>query len=566
MAIYHFSTKVISRSTGRTAVGAAAYMSCSAMTSEYDGIHHDYTRKAGLGYAQVFVPDKAPREWLNREKLWNAVEQAETPKDSRLARQFIMALPVELDLYQQILLVMEYVRENFVQEGMCADVCIHNNDPNNPHVHIMTTVRPLNPDGTWQHKTEKEYLCMRNGEERGFTAAEYKTAQMDGWEKQYPYLIGKKKVYMTPSAAESQGLERASKNPKCTRFGRQNPISERWNSEEQLLQWREKWAECVNRHLEQNHSTARVDHRSHVARGMDEQPTIHEGVVARAMEKKGVIADRCDLNMQIMDDNSLVRRLKAVVRKLMDVVQNTLPTLARALETIRRDMVFFNSHIHRAKEKGNVAKELLDKIQTDYDSYLTVRRRIAQKLDARKAVRQERGKTPLLNISKRLELSTHISSLTKDIEALKAEEQRWIRRFGQRDSEGMKTVQKRIEEMEKAVHQYGDEADINASRIYVSKAHFAEVKQEASQFDRDELFAERLNVRREIAENMRRTANDILGRQDMRVYSDIVDSVDAELGEGDMVRQYIARRNSREPQETRETDRTARSRRQQEEL
>lgn len=245
MAIYHFSTKVISRSTGRTAVGAAAYMSCSAMTSEYDGIHHDYTRKSGLGYAQVFVPDNAPREWLNREKLWNAVEQAETSKDSRLARQFIMALPVELDLYQQIFLVMEYVRENFVQEGMCADVCIHNNDPNNPHVHIMTTVRPLNPDGTWQHKTEKEYLCVRSGEERGFTAAEYKAAQADGWEKQYPYFVGKKKVYMAQSAAEVQSLERASKNPKCTRFGRQNPISERWNSEEQLLQWRENWAECV---------------------------------------------------------------------------------------------------------------------------------------------------------------------------------------------------------------------------------------------------------------------------------------------------------------------------------
>ena len=539
MAIYHFSTKVISRSTGRTAVGAASYMSCSVMTSEYDGVHHDYTRKAGLGYAQVFVPDNAPREWLNRENLWNAVEQAETAKDSRLARQFIMALPVELDLYQQIFLVMEYVRENFVQEGMCADVCIHNNDPNNPHVHIMTTVRPLNPDGTWQHKTEKEYLCMRNGEERGFTAAEYKTAQMDGWEKQYPYLVGKKKVYMTPSGAEEQGLERASKNPKCTRFGRQNPISERWNSEEQLLQWRENWAECVNRYLEQNYSTARVDHRSHAARGLDEQPTIHEGVAARAMEKKGVIADRCDLNMQIMDDNSLVRHLKAVIRKLMDVVQNTLPTLAHALETIRRDMVLFRSHIYRVEEKGNAAKEHLDKTQADYDSYLAIRRRIAQKLDARKSIRQERDKTPLLNISKRLELSTHISSLTKDIEALKAEEQRWIRRFGQWDSAGMKTVPKLIEEMEKTVQQYDDEANIYTGRMDESKARFANVKQGASRFDQDELIAERLNVRREITEDMRRTANDILGQQDMRVYSEIVDSVDEELGERDMVRQYV---------------------------
>ena len=566
MAIYHFSTKVISRNTGRTAVGAAAYMSCSAMTSEYDGVHHDYTRKAGLGYAQVFVPDNAPRGWLNRENLWNAVEQAEISKDSRLARQFIMALPVELDLYLHIFLVMEYIQDNFVKEGMCADVCIHNNDPNNPHVHIMTTVRPLNPDGTWQHKTEKEYLCMRNGEERGFTAAEYKAAQADGWEKQYPYFVGKKKVYMTPSGAEEQGLERASKNPKCTRFGRQNPISERWNSEEQLLQWREKWAECVNRHLEQNHSTARVDHRSHVARGMDEQPTIHEGVVARAMEKKGVIADRCDLNMQIKDDNSFLWHLKVVVRKLMDVAQNMLPTLARALETIRRDMVFFRSHIHRAEEKGNVIKERLYKNKTDYDSYLVVRRRIAQKLDTRKAVRQERDKTPLLNISRRRELSSRISGLTKDVESLKVEEQRWIRRFGQQDSAGMKTVQKRIEEMEKTIQQYGDEADLYIDRMDESKARFAEMKQEASRFNQDELIAERLNVRREIAENMHRTANDILGQQDMRVYSDIVDSVDAELGEGDMVRQYVERKNSRERLKIRSTERATVGRGKQEEV
>ena len=98
--------------------------------------------------------------------------------------------------------------------------------------------------------------------------------------------------------------------------------------------------------------------------------------------------------------------------------------------------------------------------------------------------------------------------------------------------------------MEKAVQQYGDEADIYAGRMDESRAHFADVKQEASRFDRDELIAERLNVWREIAEDMHRTANDILGQQDMRVYRDIVDSVDAELGEGDMVK-YVARRNGR---------------------
>ena len=112
---------------------------------------------------------------------------------------------------------------------MCAHVCYHDTDGHNPHAHIMLTVRPLNKDGTWQHKTEKEYLCARNGEERGFTAAEYLQAQKDGWEKQYLYKIGKKKEYLPPSKAE--GLERVNKYPKSSKYGRQNPISEQWNSE-----------------------------------------------------------------------------------------------------------------------------------------------------------------------------------------------------------------------------------------------------------------------------------------------------------------------------------------------
>ena len=81
--------------------------------------------------------------------------------------------------------------------GMCADFAIHDTDGHNPHAHILLTVRPLNENGTWQYKTEKEYLCIKNGEEKGFTSTEYKAVQKDGWEKQYKYKVGKKKVYMT---------------------------------------------------------------------------------------------------------------------------------------------------------------------------------------------------------------------------------------------------------------------------------------------------------------------------------------------------------------------------------
>ena len=314
MAIYHLEAKVISRGAGRSACAASAYLSCSQILNDYDGIQHDYTRKSGLVWQQVFLPEYAPQEWTDRAVLWNAVEANEKTKDSRLAREFVVALPIELGKDQWTALLTEYIQSNFVAEGMCADVAIHDTDGHNPHAHIMLTVRPLDEQGKWQYKTEKEYLCVRDGEERGFTAAEFKAAQADGWEKQYQYKVGRKKVYMAPSAAEAQGLVRASKHPKSTKYGRQNPITERWNSDEQIVVWRKAWADTTNAHLERAGADARIDHRSHAERGLEEQPTIHEGVTARAMEKKGIISDRCEINRQIKADNALLREMKATVK------------------------------------------------------------------------------------------------------------------------------------------------------------------------------------------------------------------------------------------------------------
>ena len=209
-------------------------MSCSQIYNDYDGVQHDYTRKQGLVWQRVFLPENAPKEWEDRAVLWNAVEASEKTKDSRLAREFVMALPIEIPQSWRAIL-SDYIRKQFVADGMCADVCIHDMDGHNPHAHIMVTVRPLDEDGHWQYKTEKEYLCVRGGEERGFTASEYKVAQAEGWEKQYQYKVGKKKTYMAPSETDTRGLERVSKHPKATRYGRQNPISARWNSEEELL-------------------------------------------------------------------------------------------------------------------------------------------------------------------------------------------------------------------------------------------------------------------------------------------------------------------------------------------
>ena len=141
MAIYHLEAKVVSRGAGRSAVAASAYLSCSRLYNDYDGIQHDYTKKQGLVWQEVFLPEYAPQEWKDREQLWNAVEEVETAKDSRLAREFVVALPIELSREEQIELLQEFIREQFVSDGMCADAAIHDTDGHNPHAHILLTVQ-----------------------------------------------------------------------------------------------------------------------------------------------------------------------------------------------------------------------------------------------------------------------------------------------------------------------------------------------------------------------------------------------------------------------------------------
>ena len=154
-------------------------------------------RKKGLVWQDVFLPEFAPSKWKDRGILWNAVEENEKTKDSRLAREFVPALPVELTPAQWQELLTDFIQNSFVAEGMYADVAIHDPHPpgHNPHGHIMLTVRPLDEQG---NSDERISLCQkRRG--TGFTAAEFKTAQADGWEKQCPYKVGRKKVYLPPS-------------------------------------------------------------------------------------------------------------------------------------------------------------------------------------------------------------------------------------------------------------------------------------------------------------------------------------------------------------------------------
>lgn len=495
MAIYHLEAKVVSRGAGRSAVAASAYLSCSRLYNDYDGIQHDYTKKQGIVWQQVFLPEYAPQEWQNREKLWNAVEEVETAKDSRLAREFVVALPVELSRREQIKLLQEFVQEQFVADGMCADAAIHDTDGHNPHAHILLTVRPLDEQGKWQYKTEKEYLCMRNGEERGFTAIEFRAAQNEGWEKQYPYMVGKKKVYLTPSAAEVQGLVRADKHPKSTRYGRQNPISERWNSEEQLAACRAAWADVSNRYLERAGREERIDHRSNAARGLDEIPTIHEGVAAQALERKGIISDRCEINRQIKADNALLRELKAEVKKLAALVARTVPAIAEGLEKLRsRVLIFCYQFAHIRSGKVHIQKSLAV-WKPELERYTGLVQRIKEKSKECKALIAEKKELPVYRVKRHKALAVRIAELTEDLEELCSEKALLLQKFEYAEDAGAEAFRKDIAAMEAGLKKLEAQEQKYSVELDKALAEYAELKAQAADFDPVELYEARQAVR-----------------------------------------------------------------------
>jgi hypothetical protein len=540
MAIYHFEAKVITRGTGRSVVAAAAYASCSEIYNDYDGIAHDYTRKRGYIYSEIFLPPNAPNEWQDRSELWNAVEAAEKSKDSRLARELIVALPVELKIDDWKSILKDFITTQCVNKGMCADVSIHDTDGHNPHAHILLTVRPLDDNGKWQAKTQKEYLCKRGDEEFGFTSTELKAAHADGWEKQYQYFVGKKKVYMPPSEAKEHGYERASKNPKSTRYGRQNPICAEWNSDEQILHWRKAWEDVTNQALEKKRIDERVDCRSFTERGIDEQPTIHEGVTARIMEKQGFISEKCELNRQIKADNKLLRELKAVVKKLTDTVKKTVPVIAATLEAIRNKLVviqyqlnFNSSQCHRiTSENSDISRTL--------NNYKAVKTELLQKNKELKKLKSEKKSLHPIHILQHNDLSKRITTLTEDIEELKNRKNLLLVNMRCNNDNQVAQVEKRIIDNTEVIgHLTERNIHLNEEKE-TEKSHYKEVSDNIAPEDVDAVQLERINIRNDTENTtiklLQETYGDKYSYKDFRIAAaDVRD----ELGEKPLPRRSI---------------------------
>lgn len=273
IAIYHCNISIVSRGKGKSAVAAAAYRSGEKLTNEWDGMTHDYTRKGGVVYTEILLPPHAPPSFSDRSTLWNSVELYEKAGNAQLAREIDAALPIELSREEQIRLVREYCSSQFVSKGMCVDFAIHDTDSGNPHCHIMLTMRPLDERGAWAAKSKKEYDLDENGERIRLPSGRYKTHKVD--------LTG-------------------------------------WNDKGNALLWRKAWADISNAYLERAGSPERIDHRSNAERGIDEIPTVHMGVAACQMEKKGIATEKGELNRNIQKANRVIKEIRAQIGKLKE--------------------------------------------------------------------------------------------------------------------------------------------------------------------------------------------------------------------------------------------------------
>ena len=276
MAIYHLCIKIISRGKGKSVVAASAYRSGEKIKNEYDGIVHDFTRKGGIAHTEILLPQNAPQAFLDRGTLWNSVEKIEKSKNSQLAREIEIALPKELNREKQIELVREYVKDNFVDVGMCADIALHDKNDGNPHAHILLTMRPLNEDTTWGAKSKKEYILDENGEKVKLKNGNYKT----------------RKINTTD-----------------------------WNEQDKAEEWRKAWANITNKYLEKNSIQEKVDHRSYQRQGIEQIPTIHLGVSATQMEKKGIATDRGNINREIKHQNMILREISRRIKALLNWIR-----------------------------------------------------------------------------------------------------------------------------------------------------------------------------------------------------------------------------------------------------
>lgn len=394
MAIYVCRINTISRGKGRSAVAAATYRSGEKLHCEYTGETPDYTGKHYVEKKEILLPASAPQAWLDRETLWNAVENAEKSRDGKLATEIMAAIPAELDKEQRQELIRAFCEE-LCRKGFIVDYAIHNpplrddlnrpidedghptGDPSkmqfiNPHVHIMLPIRPLDENGSFvKSKSESEYYCKdpESGTIRKLTSAELKESTID-WQKLFPCRIDGKTAYLTLSEIEEKGLKRESPYPLKSRYGRPSREYAYRMSPDFVNDIRKIWEAYANAALEKAGRAERIDHRSYREQGTDKVSMIHFTPQVTKMLKKEkrltlegkdvrdtLKSDYAELNREIRRHNHLAD-VYAAEEKEAEKLEDSAESYAKQLAAARGRWVSEKCHV---KQLEDIIREMSPK-------------------------------------------------------------------------------------------------------------------------------------------------------------------------------------------------------------
>lgn len=283
MSFYHFKARYVSRSK-QSAVAKAAYVSNDALYSERDEELKKYRTRPVKPESFILAPSHAPNWVHNREKLWNEVEKVEKQYNSQLLREIEVALPSEMSNEEQRELVERFVKENFVDDGMVADVNIHRDKEHNPHAHILLTIRPFDREGNWfKNKTKKVYLTDVNGNPILNEKGKQKTKNID--------LTG-------------------------------------WNDKQKLIEWRKNFAEKINEYYKKNDIKKRVSHLSYEKQGLDKSPkhrlTRNEFFLEKRVKEEAKLQQKdyvpvthyAQMNLKIDEYNREIEKLNKEIKEL----------------------------------------------------------------------------------------------------------------------------------------------------------------------------------------------------------------------------------------------------------
>lgn len=311
MSIYHLHCQIIGKSAGRSAIAAAAYRAGDRLLDYKSGKTYDYSRKQGIVYSKIFLCENAPTGYEDREILWNAVHDVEKVKNAQLAREIEVALPVELSFDEHVKIIEEYCGK-MAADGMIVDVSIHNKSDGNPHAHILLTLREIDSCGRWAQVKEKKVYALDNEGNR---------------------------IAIIDPETEQQKIGPSGRKM----WKRIKQTGSKWDKKEMLNIWRKDWAETCNKYIEEHNEknlditkvlapepVSCIDHRSYVEQGINKIPTVHEGYMARKIEREGEKSFRCS-------ENRWRRKLNKTLEQLNQALKDALLSFEKYLDLFAKE-------------------------------------------------------------------------------------------------------------------------------------------------------------------------------------------------------------------------------------